>query len=75
MKQVDIKRNEVYTDDCGRFRRVLGFVDGFNGERRVIYDAGCYTFKSKWHVFETRDCTKRSFAKWAKRVHLLEVQA
>lgn len=67
MSTSDLQTDIVYTDKQGRFRKIIGFFDGFDGERRVQYEAGWIrSHDGKWHKFETRDCSKKSFARWAK---------
>lgn len=36
----DLRVDNVYTDNQGRFRKIISFFDGFDGERRVQYEAG-----------------------------------
>ena len=63
----DLQTDIVYTDKQGRFRKIIDFYDGIDGERRARYEAGWIrSYDGQWHKFETRDCSKKSFARWAK---------
>jgi hypothetical protein len=69
MRQIDISKDALYTDNLNRYRRPIAFFDDeVYGTRRVQYKRMAWiSNKQQWISFgSTKNCTKESFAKWAK---------
>lgn len=70
MNKNDLWENRTYTDNHGRYRKILWFDDDFNGNRMVVYEKGAFLHE-KWYRFPCTDnmtIRKENFARWAKKV-------
>lgn len=68
MSKYDLMEGKIYTDAQGRYRKIVDFYNGFDGERRVKYRKMGRTERHGWYSLfnEPFDCTKETFANWAK---------
>lgn len=68
MNRDELRLGRIYSDNQGRFRRIILFYDGSDGEHRVKYEKGYLGIGGSWRRFDSGDCTKQSFSKWARAV-------
>lgn len=67
LKVLDMFIFSVYSNGNGQARKIVRFLDGFDGDRRLLYQTGFLTNEGQWYSSgATFECSKKTFARWAK---------